>query len=74
MVNGRTWKNIDKSVANQIKNYLLENGGEYYKIKAAFEVWRIKFLDSIFTYYTNGTLFSTSSKLKDPILFKTWEF
>jgi ribonuclease HIII len=43
------------------------------RVKASFEVWRIGFSDSTFTYYGKGTLYSTSSNLQDPVVFDVWE-
>jgi hypothetical protein len=42
-------------------------------VKASFEVWRIGFSDSTFTYYGKGTLYSTSSNLQVLAVFDVWE-
>ena len=73
MTSGRTWKNVKKSLAEEIKEYLLNEGGEEQEVKASYEKWRIRFSDSTFTYYKKGTLYSTPSNLKDPAVFKAWE-
>jgi len=58
---GRPWRNIEKSLAQKIKKYLLEQGGIEEKVTSVHEEWRIKFSDSTFTYYKNGTFYSTPS-------------
>jgi ribonuclease HII len=70
---GRTWKNLDNTTAEKIKSYLLEHGGTDEEVKSAFEVWRIKFSDLTFTYYRNGTLYSTPSNYNDPAVLKAWD-
>lgn len=69
---GRTWKNVEDSVAEKIKFYLLEHGGEEQEIRNANEKWRIRFLDSTFTYYKNGTLYSTPSRSNDAAVLGAW--
>ncbi|MBC7129303.1 MAG: hypothetical protein H5T45_06205 [Thermoplasmatales archaeon] len=70
---GRSWKNIEYSVAEEIKKYLLANGGIEEGIKSPHEEWRIKFSDSTFTYYKKGTLYSTPSNSNDPAVFAAWD-
>lgn len=70
---GRTWKNVDPSTANEIKEYLLKHGGEEQKVKSPHENWRVRFSDSTFTYYKSGTLYSTPSNSKDPAVFNAWQ-
>ncbi len=70
---GRTWKNINPIKAEEIKNYLLKNGGEEKSIKSQHEKWRVRFSDSTFTYYKSGTLYSTQSNLSDPAVFNAWQ-
>lgn len=69
---GRTWKNIEKEKSEKIKEYLLQKGGIEEEVKAPYEVWRIKFSDSTFTYYEKGTLYSTPSNMQDPAVFDAW--
>lgn len=69
---GRTWKNIQIEKSQQIKEYLIANGGEERSVQAPSESWRIKFSDSTFTYYTSGTLFSTASSQEDPAVEEAW--
>ncbi len=71
---GHTWKNIESSTAEKIKQYLLENGGEEQKVGSTSEKWRVKFSDSTFTYYEKGTLYSTESKSNDPTVLEVWKF
>jgi|Deesub1362B_J571_1020462.scaffolds.fasta_scaffold01718_6 ribonuclease HII len=71
---GRTWKNVENSKAEEIKSYLLGSGGETQEVKSVHESWRIKFSDSTFTYYKKGTLYSTPSNSKDPAVFEAWEY
>lgn len=70
---GRTWKNVEADAAQEIRSYLLQNGGAEEKVTSLHEVWRIKFSDSAVTYYERGTLYSTPSNSKDPAVFKAWE-
>lgn len=70
---GRTWKNIENCKAEEIKSKLLEIGGKEQEVKNSQEIWRIKLSDSTFTYYPNGTLYSTPSNLKDPIVLDAWK-
>jgi ribonuclease HII len=69
---GRTWKNIENITAEEIKVFLLKNGGIEEEVKSPHEEWRIKFSDSTFTYYKKGALYSTPSNSKDPSVFKAW--
>lgn len=70
---GRRWKNVENSIVEKIKSYLLKNGGEEQEIKNPHEEWRIRFSDSTFTYYKKGTLFSTPSSSHDPSVFEAWK-
>lgn len=70
---GRTWKNVKVSVAEEIKKYLLGSGGFQEEVGASNETWRIKFSDSTFTYYKTGTLYSTPSNSEDPAVFEAWK-
>ena len=71
---GRPWRNIEKSLAQKIKEYLLEQGGIEEKVTGIHEEWRIKFSDSTFTYYKNGTLYSTPSISLDPAVTEAWNY
>jgi len=71
---GRTWKFIEADLADEIKRYLLENGGIEEEVKAPYEEWRIRFSDVTITYYEKGTLYSTPSNSKDPAVFEVWEY
>jgi len=71
---GRTWKNLTKERAVEIKEYLLELGGTEEEVKNPSEEWRIRFLDSTFTFYKSGTLYSTPSRSSDPLVLKTWSY
>lgn len=61
---GYTWKNIKDILLEKIKSWLLKNGGENIQVKGLYEEWQIRFLDSTFTCYKNGTLYTTSTDLK----------
>jgi len=74
MIRGRTWKNVNSSDAEEIKEYLLKKGGVEEEVKAPYEEWRIRFSDSTFTYYTKGTLYSTPSNSKDPAVSEAWKY
>jgi len=71
---GRTWKEIGNSKAEDIKSYLLNNGGVEREVKGTNEVWRIKFSDSTFTYYQKCTLYSTPSNSNDPSVLEAWKY
>ena len=71
---GRTWKGIDPLTAEEIKDYLLKNGGEEQEVKSPYETWRVRFSNSTFTYYKSETLYSTPPNLKDPAIFRAWDY
>jgi len=71
---GRTWRNLDKIKAEEIRKYLLESGGIEDKVKSSYEVWRVKFSDSTFTFYSKGTLYATPSPSSDPAVLKMWKY
>jgi ribonuclease HII len=71
---GRTWKDVKEPLGEKIKLYLLENGGEEQKITSAYEAWRVKFSDSTFIYYKNGTLHAIPSNSKDPAVVEAWKY
>ena len=60
--------------AEEIKKYLLNEGGVEEEVKAPHEEWRIRFSDSTFTYYKKGTLYSTPSNSRDPAVFHAWRY
>jgi len=57
-------------MVDEIKRYLLENSGIKEKVKAPYEVWRIRFSDATVTYYEKGTLYSTPSNSRDPAVLR----
>jgi|GEM_PF-310714 len=72
-MSGRTWKaHGDK--AEEIKKYLIEQGGVEEKVTSIHEEWRIRFSDSVFICYRNGTLYSTPPKSLDPSVDNAWSF
>jgi len=71
---GRSWKKVERAIADEIKKYLLDNGGIEKEVKNTNEVWRVRFSDSTFTYYKNGTLFSTPSRSLNGAVFQAWEY
>lgn len=46
-MSGHTWKEVNSSISEQIKTYLLDNGGIQAEVKGQHEVWRVKFSDLI---------------------------
>jgi len=74
MIRGRTWKNVKSSDAEEIKEYLLKEGGVEEEVKTPYEEWRVRFSDSTFTYYKKGTLYSTPSNSKDSAVFHAWQY
>lgn len=73
-MSGRKWHKIDSDGSEQIKNHLLNMGGEEKRVSSEYELWRIKFSDSTFTFYSNGTLYSTPSNQIDPAVEDAWLF
>lgn len=73
-MSGRIWKKVEPSIAEEIKDYLLKNGGKEQKVKSPHEEWRVRFSDSTFTYYKRETLYSTPSNAKDPSVFQAWQY
>jgi len=73
-MSGRTWKNIENAIAEDIKKYLLGQGGTEQEVKSTHEVWRVRFSDSTFTYYKSGTLFATPSQSSDPAVSEAWKY
>ncbi len=74
-MHGSTWKNVDYPTADIIKNYLIKYGGQELTVgDMNNEEWRVRFSDSTFTYYKNGTIYSTSSKSNDLEVFKAWQY
>ncbi|MFC2010139.1 hypothetical protein ACFLUL_00995 [Chloroflexota bacterium] len=71
---GRSWKNIDDSIALNVKSYLLNEGGIDAGTKNPHESWRVKLSDATFTYYFTGTLYSTPSNSNDPVVTKAWRW
>jgi len=71
---GRSWKVSEINITQQIKQYLLEHGGQERGVRGINEVWRVKFSDSTFTYYKNGTLYSTPSRSDDPAVLEAWKY
>ncbi|MEM4274953.1 MAG: hypothetical protein QXK74_06170 [Candidatus Nitrosocaldaceae archaeon] len=60
-ISNRSWKVPDEERVNKIKEWLLTNGGIEKQTKTQYEVWRIKFSDATFTYYTSGKLSVTDT-------------
>src|ERR1043166_6854136 len=62
LVSNKKWTGAKLDVADEIKRWLLKNGGiEDLKITSIHEAWRIKYSDATFTFYKKGTLFVTES-------------
>lgn len=72
-MSGRTWK-VEEDKAEEIKKYLIDHGGVEEKVTSIYEEWRIRFSDSVFTYYNTGKLYSTPSKSLDPAVDNAWGF
>ena len=70
-MSGRTWRIQN---AEEVKKYLLEQGGVEKEIRSINEEWRVKFSDSTFIYYKSGTLYATPSKSLDPAVGVAWNF
>lgn len=60
-ISNKTWNNLTSEQANEIKNFLLNIGGEEKEVKTQYEVWRIRYSDATLTYYSSGKLFCTES-------------
>ncbi|MCX7641344.1 MAG: hypothetical protein N2Z20_01765 [Elusimicrobiales bacterium] len=61
IISNKTWKIINPKIVEEIKKWLLCNGGIEQKINSKYEIWRIKFSDATFTYYSSDKLFCTDS-------------
>jgi len=70
----QTWKDLPTSVADRVHDYLLQNGGLLQEVKTKYEIWRIRFSDSTFTYYSSGKLTSTPSRSMDPAVEAAWSW
>ncbi|MEM2619232.1 MAG: hypothetical protein QW356_07100, partial [Candidatus Hadarchaeales archaeon] len=63
---------MENSIAKEIKQYLLKQGGEEEEIRNPYEEWRIRFSDSTFVYYKKSTLYGTPSPSNDPSVLEAW--
>lgn len=72
-MSGRKWK-LNQEEGEKVKEYLLHQGGEEREVKNTSEIWRIKFSDSTFTFYTSGILYSTPSNSQDPAVEEAWKY
>ncbi len=61
LISNRKWTIVDLEKVNEIKEWLIKNGGKEYNVSSSHESWRIKFSDATITYYKKGTLFITDS-------------
>ncbi len=61
IISSKTWPNVEKDKAEQIKIWLIENGGTEKTVNPPYELWRIKYSDITITYYASGKLFCTDS-------------
>ena len=43
-------------------------------VKNTYEVWRIRFSDVTFTYYSSGTPYSMPSNIRDPAVHNAWDY
>ena len=74
MHRGRKWKELGKEVAELIRERLANLGGQEEDVTSATEAWRIRFSDTVVTYYKKGTLYSTPSKSEDPAVLEIWNY
>ena len=62
MKKGRTWKGVASESADKVREFLLSQGAtEDTGLKGASEVWRLRCMGSVFTYYTSGSLYFSGS-------------
>ncbi len=73
-MSGKTWKDIEERSASEIRLYLLDQGGIEKEVGSEHESWRVNFSDSIFTYYSSGTLYSSPSASHDPAVLEAIKF
>ncbi len=71
---GRKWLNIHTEKSQDIISHLLQMGGMEKPVSSEIELWRARFSDSTFTYYKSGTLYSTPSNSKDPVVEDAWRY
>ena len=61
VISNQKWK-IDEEKAQQVKDWLLSNGGEEDgNLSNPHELWRARFSDATITYYKTGALYMTDS-------------
>ena len=55
------WPIPNQQIADEIRQWLVKNGGEEEKVSNPHEDWRVKYSDATITFYKKGTLFITDS-------------
>ncbi len=72
---GRKWLEVPEEFAARLREHLFgEGGSEALGPLSPAEVWRVKLSDATFTYYANGTLYSTGSPLGSAAVAEAWAF
>jgi hypothetical protein len=74
MLNGRKWPNVPKNRAFAIRDHMLADGGIEPGIVVPPMAWRVRLSEVTITYWENGTLYSTSSRSRDPAVEAAWGF
>lgn len=66
IIKGRTWRNIPKKSAAEVRQLLLSHGGtEDTELKGGSEVWRVRCHGAVFTYYSSGSLFFSGGEISE---------
>ncbi|MGH2710301.1 MAG: hypothetical protein ACRDH9_03740, partial [Actinomycetota bacterium] len=66
---------MPEGLATKVREHLVVEGGLAVGDAAGpAEVWRVRFRDTTFTYFTTGTLYSTASPSEDPGVSRVWGF
>lgn len=61
IIANRKWTVADRGLAETIRSWLVEQGGENQPVTGAHELWRVQQSGAKWTYYTTGTLYVTDS-------------
>lgn len=73
-----TWKNVREEQAEQVKNTLLQHGGEERDVsKDQYKQWSIKYYDAIFDYFISskgGKIYFNGSKSDNTEVKKIYDF
>lgn len=58
----RTWKSISAEKQEDVRNFLSSNGATFDEGVREPEAWRARLQDTVFTFYSKGTLYSNAAQ------------